>query len=294
MPRIRSLHLYPIKSCAAMTVAHWPLLEHGLAWDREWMLVDDAGRFVSQRTLPAMARIQATLEGDCHAAGGGDGMLHVSIPGREPLRLALQPAPTRPVPEVSVWRDAMPARDEGDGAAAWFSDALGAPVRLVRFAPEARRWASREWVGTVDVPFRFADGFPLLVTNEASLHDLNARLQSKGAPAIPMDRFRANVVLSDWDAYEEDYAATLDVVQRDVTLRLVKPCARCPIPGIDQLTGLRDPHWPHEPNDTLSTYRADPRVGGGVTFGQNAVVRAGAPACLAVGDEVDAALDFGD
>jgi len=109
-----------------------------------------------------------------------------------------------------------------------------------------------------------------------------------------MDRFRPNVVLSGLEAYEEDYLDTLTFgpAGREVVLKLVKPCARCPVPGIDQQTGLRNAQWPDEPLDTMATYRVNERVGGGLTFGQNAIVVQGWDNLLGVGQDVVGELAF--
>ncbi|RKP45907.1 MOSC domain-containing protein [Trinickia fusca] len=292
MPAISQLYIYPIKSCAGIALNEARLLPYGLEYDRNWMLVDGTGYFVTQRVLPRMALIRTEL---------GDGALVVQAPGMPPLRTPLDAEQLAHAPRVAatVWRDTVTALDCGDEAARWFSDFLGTPLRLVRFDPAAERIASRAWTGNIVAPTRFADGYPLLVIGEASLDDLNERLDSQGVDSIPMNRFRPNVVITGLEAYEEDYVETLVVAAGadEVSLRIVKPCARCPVPDIDQATGAPDPRWPNEPTDTMSTYRAyraDSRLDGAVTFGQNAVVAAGAGGMLALGQDVDAQLRFED
>lgn len=289
MPTISQLNVYPIKSCAAIALDASRLLPHGLEYDRHWMLVDAAGHFVTQRVLPRLALVRPALV---------DGELVVRAPGRPDLRTPLDTsalAGARRV-EVTVWKSTLVALDTGEQTARWFSEFAGMPLRLVRFDPAAERIASRQWTGELAAPVRFADGYPLLVIGQASLDDLNARLSKKGIEPIPMDRFRANLVLTGLDAYEEDYLESLriDADGGEIELRLVKPCTRCPVPTIDQSTGAPDPRWPTEPSDTLSAYRADPRVEGAITFGQNAIVVAGAGASLEVGRNADAELRFED
>jgi uncharacterized protein YcbX len=166
-------------------------------------------------------------------------------------------------------------------------------VRLVRFADDVTRLASPKWTKGVDAPTRFADGFPLLVTADASLADLNDRLGAKGVAPLPMNRFRPNVVLGGTEAFDEDFAGTLSIgTAAEVVLRIAKPCARCPITTVDQASGTIDPRWPHEPLDTLATYRANPRVDGGLTFGQNAIILEGVGQRLRVGDAVEVEVDF--
>lgn len=287
MPFISALFVYPVKSCRAIALSD-ALIEHdGLQWDRRWMVVDANGRFVTQREYPSMARIETAL---------GAGALHLrvdevatglSVPFATPAHAARVP--------VTVWKDSFDALDEGDEAARWISDVIGAPLRLVRFADDVTRLANRKWTKGLDAPTRFADGFPLLVTADASLADLNGRLAAKGVPPLPMSRFRPNVVLGGTDAFDEDFAGTLSTgAASSVVLRVVKPCARCPITTVDQSSGTIDPRWPHEPLDTLAGYRANPRIDGGLAFGQNAMVVEGVGRRLRVGDQVDVELDFDD
>ncbi|RQM50643.1 MOSC domain-containing protein [Paraburkholderia bannensis] len=279
MSVIRALFVYPVKSCGAIALDQAQLETQGLAWDRHWMVVDANGRFVSQREYASMARIVPVFaqDGVQLSMDGVSGGLHLPFaPRGDEARV-----------QATVWGDTFEALDEGDEAAQWFTRALGVPVRLVRFAHDVTRLASKKWTLDQDAPTQFADGFPILVTSESSLAELNARLAAKGAPALPMSRFRPNIVVDGGEAFDEDFIDTLSIEDEDggeaVVLRFVKPCARCPITTIDQLSGERDAQWPAEPLDTLQTFRADARVDGGLTFGQNATVLAGAGKRLAVG-----------
>ncbi|WP_459614627.1 MOSC domain-containing protein [Bordetella sp. 2513F-2] len=287
--RLLSLHVYPVKSCAGIDLAESALDRAGLAHDRRWMLVDGEGRFMTQRQHAAMARIGTAIE---------DGCLRLDAPGREPLRVPLDGSELAgDVEQVGVWRDTVPARAEHPRAAAWLSAFLGLPCRLLKVDAQARRDAKQEWVArwrerhpdlagpfAGDHHFGFADGFPLLVANQASLEELNARLAAKGVAPVPMDRFRPNIVVQgeDWAAYEEDHTAMITV--GGARLALVKPCTRCTIPDIDQATGVPGT----EPGRTLAAYRS---LDIGVVFGQNAIV-AEASAHLRVGDPVQVELDF--
>jgi uncharacterized protein YcbX len=280
MAVIRGLFVYPVKSCGAIALDHAQLETQGLMWDRHWMVVDATGRFVSQREYAAMARVVPAFveEG-----------VQLTMEGIETaLTLPFEPRGNEARVNATVWKDTFDALDEGDEAAQWFTRALGVPVRLVRFAQDVTRLASKKWTLENDAPTQFADGFPILVTSEASLAELNERLAAKGASPVPMSRFRPNIVVGDaGEAFEEDFIDTLsieaDAGHEDVVLRFVKPCARCPITTIDQQSGAHDAQWPTEPLDTLQTFRVDARVDGGLTFGQNAIVVSGAGKRLAVG-----------
>jgi len=289
MPAISGLYVYPIKSCAGIALNTARLLPSGLAYDRNWMVTDPGGHMLTQRSHARLALVKVAL---------GEHELIVSAPGMAELRtpLAVAALSGAEVLGATVWNDTVQAFDTGAATAAWFSEFLGVPARLVRFDPALERVADARWTGSIRAIAQFADGFPLLVIGEASLADLNARLQGKGAPSIPMNRFRPNLVVAGLDAYEEDYVESVTIRTHDeaVQLNLVKPCARCPIPTIDQATGAPNPDWPNEPLDTMGAYRANARLGGALTFGQNAVVAAGAGTLLALGQEVEAALGFGD
>ncbi|WP_322012556.1 MOSC domain-containing protein [Paraburkholderia sp. J12] len=279
MPIIRALFVYPVKSCGAIALGEAQLEAEGLKWDRHWMVVDEIGRFVSQREYAAMARIVPAF------VDGGIELATTNMPST--LKLSFEPDGDACRVSATVWKDTFEALDEGDDAAQWFSQALGVPVRLVRFAPDVTRLSSKKWTNDEDVPTQFADGFPLLVTSEASLAELNARLAQNGATPVPMSRFRPNIVVDGEGAFDEDFIETMSIESGDVVLRFAKPCARCPITTIDQQTGERDAQWPTEPLDTMTGFRADPRVDGGLTFGQNAVVVAGQGRRVAVGAEVE-------
>ncbi|WP_233830073.1 MOSC domain-containing protein [Paraburkholderia sp. ZP32-5] len=297
MPTISELFVYPIKSCAGIALREARLLATGLEYDRNWMITDPDGAMLTQRAYPRMALIRVEI---------GDADLIVSAPGMPVLRTPLDAARLGAAVKVEtkVWRDAAYGLDTGDEAAAWFTEFLGLPARLLRFNPARERIVDPGYTAsTGGATTFFADGFPLLVIGQASLDDLNARLNGKGAPSIRIDRFRPNIVLSGLDAYEEDYVETLsaDVAATNtagddphVELRLVKLCSRCPMPNIDQARGAPDPAWPNEPTDTMLGYRVNANFQGAVTFGNNALVASGAGAWLRVGQQVEAELGFGD
>ena len=272
---VSALNVYPIKSCAGVSVTEALLIETGLEFDRAWMVVDAQGSFVTQRELPRMALIQPTLK-HLEVVLRAPGMLalHLAIDGvEEPVR-------------VKVWNDEVAAYDMGDLAAQWFSDFLGQPLRLVRFDPEQKRLSNKTWTGDIDAEVAFNDGFSILVISEASLAELNRKLKVP----VTMARFRPNLVLSGLDAHGEDHLdeIRIETPEGPVRLKLVKPCARCPIPNVDPLTG--EPGV--EPGDTLSTYRADARLDGAITFGMNAVIVEGIECGLRVGQSGRATYRF--
>jgi uncharacterized protein YcbX len=262
---ISALNIYPVKSCAGITLSQAELTPTGLAHDRQWMIVDDNGRFVSQREIARLALIKPQLM---------NGGVRLDAPGMPSL--IVSNARGSGV-DVTVWQDRCAALDEGAEAANWLSQFLAKNVRLVRFDDRKPRLSNREWTGDVEAITRFADGFSVLVIAEASLADLNERLP---AP-IPMNRFRPNVVLSGLAAYDEDRVHEL--ASQSFRLRIVKPCTRCKITTIDQASGEVTGE---EPLQTLKTFRFSRELRG-VLFGQNAIVIAGAGGVLNVGQTLE-------
>ena len=268
--RIAALNVYPVKSCGGVALDESLLVETGLEFDRAWMVVDHAGRFVTQRELPRMALIRPQLRGsDMILRASGMLALHVALDAVEQAA------------RVTVWDDEVAAYDMGDLAAQWFSDFLETRLRLVRFDPEQQRFSNRKWTGDIAAENAFADAFPLLVTSTAGLDELNRRLASNGVDAVTMARFRPNLVLDGLDANGEDHLDEIvfDTDDGAVRLKLVKPCSRCTIPDVDPLTAATG----HAVGDALAAYRTDSRLDGAITFGMNAVIVEGPERVLRVG-----------
>ncbi len=288
--RIARLFVYPVKSCAGVEVNEAVLTETGLDLDRAWMVVDSEGLFVSQREQPRMALIKPQLKmHELVLRAPGMLALHVNIDAVE------QPA------TVQVWDDVVPAFDMGAVAAQWVTDFLsltdaGLPgpnaqkYRMVRFDPDYKRLSSLKWTQGLEALNQFSDGYPVLVISTASLGGLNERLLAAGKSGVAIERFRPNIVLSGVDAHDEDRLRDLHVQVdgEEAVLKMVKPCARCPIPNIDPVTAMSSP----DVGDALQGYRQNALVNGAVTFGMNAIVIKGADTVLRVGQTVSADFDF--
>lgn len=250
---ITALFVYPVKSTRGIEKSRVRVASTGFEWDRQWMLIHGNGMFLSQRTHPQLARIVPEVTPTT---------LVLNAPGLPPLSVPLTDGGERL--SVRVHQDPCVGIDQGPTAAEWMSRALGDTVRLVRVPPENERRANPKFAGTVPAPMGFADGYPVLVCNEASLTDLNERMPE----AIPMERFRPNIILRGLPAWAEDRIDALDFGA--LTLRLVKRCVRCTIPSIDQRTGLPST----DPAPVLKQFRFDKELLG-ITFGENAVIASG-------------------
>ena len=283
MAILSELILYPVKSCAGMSVREATLTSAGLSvdavYDREWMVVDEQGQCLTQREHPRMALIAPRLKTDTLELRA-PGMLRLEIP------LGLPDPEIERTRQVTVWDDSVLAYDCDEITATWFSRAVGVPCRLVRFHAGATRFASAKWTGDVAAPTLFSDGFPILLAGSASLADLNEKLLAAGREAIPMNRFRPNMVIDGIEAFEEDYADSFAL--GEARLKPVKPCPRCPIPSVDQDTGVPGP----DPLDILRTYRTKPALDDAICFGMNSIVTAGDGERVYVGQPVTMTLAF--
>ena len=283
MAILSELIIYPVKSCGGMSVREATLTSAGLSidavYDREWMVVDPSGRFLTQREFPRMACISPRLKLDTLELRA-PGMLRLEIP------LGLPGPEDERTISVTLWDDTVLAYDCDDTTAAWFSNAVGTPCRLVRFHASAHRFASTRWTAGVQAPTLFSDGYPVLVIGSASLADLNGKLVAAGREALPMNRFRPNLVIDGIGAFEEDYADSFAI--GEARLKPVKPCPRCPIPSVDQTTGVPGP----DPLDILRAYRARPAMDDAICFGMNSIVTEGDGTRLHVGQPVTMTLAF--
>jgi uncharacterized protein YcbX len=283
MPILSQLTFYPIKSCAGISLSSATLTGAGLmhehVYDREWMLVDDDNNFLTQREHPRMALITPRLRSET---------LELRAPGmlRLDLTLDLPDPDTAPRRTVKLWQHTLDAYDGDSVTRQWFSQFLGVSCQLVRFHPEAHHPVNPARTGGKDIGTLFSDGYPLLLIGQASLDDLNRRLAAQGRAALPMDRFRPNLVIAGAEAHDEDHAAHLAIGNAEI--RPVKPCPRCPIPSIDQQTGMPGP----DPLDVLRTYRAGVGGIGGIGFGMNCIVTRGEGETLRIGQEVALELAF--
>lgn len=257
MPAVSALFIYPIKSCASVSVTELVYTARGLQNDRRFMLVDVDGKAITQRENPRLAHIRPNI-----TPSG----LRVDYEGKAAVTFAFGRKTRR---QVRVWNYAGAALDLGDEAADWFSTFIEQPCRLVEFAPDGDRPNSTQHT-TFSAQVQFSDAYPILVTTIESLSDLNRRL----ATPVPMNRFRPNIVLRDVAPFAEDNWKLLAF--EDMRLHIVKACERCIITTTNQITLERQ----KEPLRTLATFR---KFDGRVCFGQNAVAEA--PGSLRLGEE---------
>lgn len=265
MLTLTDIYVYPIKSLGGIRLTEAEVEMRGLKYDRRWLLVDENGRFLTQRTFAGMALLEVSLLEE------GLSIRHRSRPEVAPLLVPYEGNQNNLIP-VSIWDDICPAQLVSPAADAWFSAVLGRPVRLVRMPATTRRPVDPDIVPAGAV-VSFADAYPFLVIGQAALDHLNGQL----AEPVPMNRFRPNFVFSGGEPHAEDRWTNFWI--GSVPFRGVKPCARCVVTTINQATATAG----NEPLRTLARYRTWNKK---VFFGMN--VLGMAAGTVRVGDEVRA------
>lgn len=262
--RLAGINVYPVKSMAGVALDAAAVEPRGLAGDRRLMVVDRAGEFVTGREHPRLTLISASVDG---------GTLRLALDGDEapPVALAADDAEGEP---VLIWADRCPGVALDAGVDDWLSRALGIDCRLVQMTDACVRPVDPDH-GKAGDEVSFADGYPVLLTAEGSLADLNDRMRG---PPVSMRRFRPNLVVDGAEPYAEDDWRRIRI--GEVRFDVAKPCDRCKFTTIDPDTAERHPR--SEPLRTLATYRNTEL---GVLFGQNLIPRS--TGTVRVGDVVE-------
>ncbi|MEJ8757901.1 MOSC N-terminal beta barrel domain-containing protein [Pontibacter sp. H259] len=247
--RISNLYIYPIKSLGGISLTEAQVQDRGLAFDRRWMLVDENGGFLTQRKFAQMALLQVQLQADGLLVTHKQNLL-------QPLFIPFTQQIGKDI-TVTIWDDTCVAKEVDESITEWFTKALGMFARLVQMPQTTNRLVDPDYAFDAEV-VSFADAYPFLIIGEESLNYLNSKLEQ----AIPMDRFRPNIVFSGGQPHDEDTWDTFTI--GETNFRAAKPCARCVLTTIDQQTAIKSA----EPLKTLATYRTQNNK---VLFGQNLV-----------------------
>ncbi|SMF50161.1 hypothetical protein SAMN02982989_2713 [Xaviernesmea oryzae] len=255
--RVSQLNVYPLKSGRGIALSEAEITATGIPGDRQMMVTDPSGHFITQRELQALAQVQATPEADG---------FRFAMDGKGEIFVARPPADRRL--SVAVWRSIVDAALAEEAVNDTLSGWLGRDVRLVFFDDRARRTANAEWAGP-DTPVTFADGYQVLVTTTGSLDALNADMEKHGEGQVGMERFRPNIVLDHDEPWAEDQWEGIEIA--GIRFDFAKPCARCIMTNQDQRTGSREVPSPMAAMGRIRM-SADRRVPGPL-FGWNAVPR---------------------
>lgn len=247
---VTNVIVYPIKSCKGINLKSAIISERGFLYDRLFMIVDEKGKFVSQRTKPKMCLIETNI---CWETN----ILTISAPSmKTSLQVSLMSEINDlPLIDVSVWGDPCTATEAiGDEGNQWFSEYLETPgLRFVRMHNECVRKTDPKFAPEGQVAF--SDGYPFLLVSNSSVEALNKKLTK----SVPFGNFRPNIVVDCEEAFAEDSWGDILFIHNDadkssVEMSAVKPCSRCKVPTIDQQTAQLDPD--NEPNRTLKQFHS--------------------------------------
>ncbi|MDQ6844970.1 MAG: MOSC domain-containing protein [Bacteroidota bacterium] len=264
MFQVSQLFIYPVKSLGGIKFENALVTDRGLQYDRRYMLVDENKRCLTQREYPAMALLQAAIEGN-------ELLVYHKKSAEVKLRLPLIPVNKGDVMKVLIWEDVCEAVHVSQTADDWFSEQIGISCRLVYMPESSKRNVDLKYALKDDIT-SFSDGYPLLIIGQSSLDDLNSRLQE----ALPMNRFRPNIVFTGGLPFEEDTMEHFTI--NGIHCFAVKPSERCVVTTTNQETSITG----KEPLKTLATYR---RVNNNVLFGQNLLTEG--TGILRVGDAIE-------
>jgi uncharacterized protein len=267
MLKLSEIYIYPIKSLGGISLGKSNITTRGLENDRRFMLVDENGRFLSQREYPQLAIFKTEIEGDF--------LIVTNKKNKSTVKISLQYSLLHSFSHsiiVQIWDDETTAIEVSNEVSDWFTRALGIPTRLVYMHEESQRKIEPNYALTGDEITSFSDGYPILIIGQASLNDLNNRL----ANPVNINRFRPNFVFTDGEPFEED--AWHEFKVGNVRFFGVKPCSRCVMTTIDQENGEKKGK---EPLLTLNKYR---KAGNRILFGQNVIVSQ--LGTVSVGDDV--------
>lgn len=271
---ITGLTVYPVKSMKGIALESTVLTPQGLEHDRRFMVVRDNGAFVTQRDMPLMALVHTALEpGGLVLSRDGFGQVFMPFDSEGGERI-----------HTRVWKDPCETTDQGEVISNWLTECLESaePLRLVSMARDYIRPQGKPDKLGEKTQTLFADAAPFLVANQDSLARLNQELVSRGNEAVPMNRFRPNIVISGLPAFDEHSTDWLQA--KNFTFRLCYPCQRCVVTTIDQATARKNPDW--EPYKTLCDINPMPDKRTAPAFGQNAVLDAGAGEIVRRGDQL--------
>jgi len=265
MYQVSQLFIYPIKSLGGIALNIAEVTDRGLKYDRRWMLIDDNNRFISQREFANMALLQVDME--------VDGLRVTYKPSQSYILIPFQPQ-TNAIVQATVWDDACEGTLVSPEADQWFTQVLGINARLIYMADFSLRAVDPRYAKQQEVT-SFADGYPFLLIGQASLDELNTKLQNQ----INMDRFRPNIVFTGGEPYAEDVMPHIKI--NNIDFYGVKRCARCVMITIDQQNATKNT----EPMKVLAGYRAQNNK---IYFGQNLLHQGSGN--ISVGDRLEVVI----
>jgi uncharacterized protein len=246
MLEISEIFIYPIKSLGGISLSSAVVTDRGLKYDRRWMLVDEQGEFMTQRTHAKMALLQVEVV--------EEGLKVYHKKNHDSILVPFE-SQTVETTMVNVWSDRCRVQVVSPDIVGWFSNVLSTNCRLIYMPDTTLRRVDGRYAKNKEIT-SFSDAYPFLIIGQSSLDDLNNRLEEK----LPMNRFRPNIVFTGGVAFEEDNWSHFAV--QNIQFYGVKLCSRCVVTTINQDEAKAG----KEPLKTLATYRMSNKK---IYFGQN-------------------------
>jgi uncharacterized protein len=253
MLKLSEIRIYPVKSFGGISLQESKVTDRGLELDRRWLLVDDDGRFITQREHPQLALFQPEIKEDTLRITHKELSEFIDIPLRPVFKDEMVKI------KVTVWDDTMDAFEVSQTISEWFTKLLGFSVRMVYMPDECQRKLDPRYAISGEEITSFSDAYAFLIIGQSSLDDLNGRLKVK----VPINRFRPNFVFTNGEAFEEDFWREFTI--GNLSFVGVKPCDRCVMTTVDPEKGVVSGK---DPLKTLAKYR---NFGNKVFFGQNVI-----------------------
>lgn len=245
--QLSAIYIYPIKSLGGISLTESAITETGLLYDRKWVLIDESNTFITQRKYPLLSLLRVSVtDGNITVTHQENATLNISFP--------VGKTTGNPIP-VTIWDDLTEGIEVDEKVSEWFSGIMNRKVRLVSMPEQVRRIVDPEYAVQQEI-VSFADGYPCLIIGQASLDQLNEKLETP----VLMDRFRPNFVFTGGEPHAEDAFESFEI--GNISFSAVKPCARCVLITVNQQTAVKSA----EPLKTLSGYR---NLNNKIMFGQN-------------------------
>ncbi len=263
--QISSIYIYPIKSVGGCSLQQSKITARGLAFDRRFMLTTPDGKFMTQRTNRRMALLKTEILNNSLLVWDS------SFPLSK-IEIPLAPQHFVKQQEVTIWKDTCMGQVLHPGINQWFSERLGQDCQLIYMPEESKRLVKTKYRKGEEI-VSFADAYPILLFGQSGMDELNSKL----AQPVSIDRFRANLVFTDGQPFEEDHWKSFKIGQQ--LFRAIKPCKRCNVPNINQTTAKVE----KEPNRTLATFR---RFDNHIYVGMNVCWEGKREGIVKVGDNI--------
>ncbi|MCC4212149.1 MOSC domain-containing protein [Leeuwenhoekiella parthenopeia] len=244
-PRIQSLYTYPLKSAGSVALQQTQVGDLGFAHDREFALVNAENKILTAREKPQLLQVEVALKTDVMGISAEGTAIEIPLNAEE-----------ESVYELELFKKPAFGKAVSGKADEWFSGLFDEPLRLVRLYPQKLRQVSAKYALNEEHPISFADGFPIHLISEASVVDLNTRLEQP----LPVERFRPNIVTSGVEAYAEE--TWKQVIIGDCIFDVITATPRCSLITIKPEIAVFDSN--QEPLRSLFAYKKE---GNQINFG---------------------------